>query len=148
MSSPLASRLSPAAPSRKADQRPEHKLSTSAEARHRILQNLKPRIALHDSCVPQLVAARAAAQPDAPALVAGKEMITYGKLNDRTNQLANYLHALGCNQDSATDSDTLVGICLDRSSAGTICALGVLKAGAAYLSLDPAYPIERLTFIE
>lgn len=147
MSSPLASRLSPTAPSRTAGTRPETKLNTSAEARHRVLQKLKPRIALHESCVPHLVAARAAAKPDAPALLAGKEMITYGKLNDRANQLANYLLALGVNQDGSTDSDNLVGIWLDRSVAGTVCALGVLKAGAAYLPLDPAYPIERLTFM-
>lgn len=102
---------------------------------------------MHESCVPQLIAARAAAKPDAPALLAGKEMITYGKLNDRANQLANYLLALGVNHDRSTDGDTLVGICLDRSVAGTVCALGVLKAGAAYLPLDPAYPIERLTFM-
>ena len=43
--------------------------------------------------------------------------------------------------------NSLVGLCLDRSLAGVVCALGVLKAGAAYLPLDPAYPLERLAFM-
>src|SRR6185295_5268711 len=48
---------------------------------------------------------------------------------------------------NAAGSDSLVGICLDRSLAGVVSALGVLKAGAAYLPLDPAYPLERLGFM-
>ena len=147
MSSPLASRLSSTAPSRPAGTRPETNLSTSAETRHRVLRNIKPRIAPEPNCVPQLVAEHAAATPDAPALLAGPEMITYGKVNDRANQLAHYLLALGIDRDTPADSDNLVGICLDRSVAGTVCALGVLKAGGAYLPLDPAYPVERLAFM-
>jgi len=142
MSSPLASRLSSTAPSRPAGTR----LATSAETRRLTLQNTNSRIEARN-CVPQLVAAHAAATPDAPALFAGPEMITYGKVNDRANQIAHYLLALGVDQNQSAASDNLVGICLDRSVAGTVCALGVLKAGGAYLPLDPVYPVERLTFM-
>ena len=95
-------------------------------------------------CVPQLVAARAASAPNAPALLADKEMVTYRELNDRANQLAHYLIALGVGSDSP---DNLVGLCLDRSVTAVVCALAILKAGGAYLPLDPGYPSERLAFI-
>jgi amino acid adenylation domain-containing protein len=90
------------------------------------------------------VDACAIATPDAPALQAGAEMMTYGELNRRANQLAHYLISLGVGSD---DDESLVAICLDRSFAGAVCALAVLKAGAAYLPLDPSYPVERLTFM-
>ncbi len=95
-------------------------------------------------CVPELVAARAASAPDAPALMAGNEVVTYRELNDRANQLAHYLIALGVRSDYP---DNLVGLCLDRSVTTVVCALAILKAGAAYLPLDPGYPSERLAFM-
>jgi amino acid adenylation domain-containing protein len=95
-------------------------------------------------CVSQLVAARAEATPKAPALFAGAETISYGKLNHRANQIARYLISL---DEWSSDTNNIVGLCLDRSIAGVVSALGVLKAGAAYLPLDPTYPIERLVFM-
>ncbi len=92
-------------------------------------------------CVPQLVAARAAAAPHTPALIMGAESLTYRELNHRASRLANYLIALG------VESESLVGLCLDRSTTAVVCALGILKAGGAYLPLDPAYPTERLAFM-
>jgi amino acid adenylation domain-containing protein len=103
-----------------------------------------------ESCVPQLVAAQAAAAPDVAALIAGGEMMTYGELNDRANQMAHYLMGFGVGAHSAGNADNLdsiVGLCLDRSVTGVVCALGILKAGGAYLPLDPAYPAERLAFM-
>ena len=96
------------------------------------------------NCVPQLVDLRAAETPDAPALSTDSETMTYGELNSRANQLAHYLISLGVNKDN---SESLVALCIDRSLAGVVCALGVLKAGAAYLPLDPSYPRERLSFM-
>jgi amino acid adenylation domain-containing protein len=96
------------------------------------------------SFVPAQVDARAFASPDAPALQAGAEMMTYGELNRRANQLAHYLISLGVGSGG---DESIVGLCLDRSLTGTVCALGILKAGAAYLPLDPSYPIERLVFM-
>jgi amino acid adenylation domain-containing protein len=91
--------------------------------------------------VAELVAAQAAATPNAIALMARGESITYGELDKRANQLANYLIALG------VGPETIVGLCLDRSPESVMCALAVLKAGGAYLPLDPAYPSERVLFM-
>jgi amino acid adenylation domain-containing protein len=94
-----------------------------------------------DRCVSDLVAARAAATPDAPAVLAGTRVLSYRELDQRSNQLAHQLITLG------VERETLVGICMNRSTETIVCALGVLKAGGAYLPLDPAYPIERLNFM-
>src|SRR5437660_930080 len=91
--------------------------------------------------VAELVTAQAAAKPNAVALMAGGGSVTYGELDKRANQLANYLIALG------VGPETIVGLCLDRSPESVMCALAVLKAGGAYLPLDPAYPSERLLFM-
>jgi amino acid adenylation domain-containing protein len=91
--------------------------------------------------VAQLVSYRAHTVPHAIALKSGAEALSYGELDQIANQLAHYLITLGVGPDS------LVGLCLERSLDSVICALGVLKAGAAYLPLDPSYPIERLAFM-
>jgi len=94
-----------------------------------------------DICVPQLVAMHAAATPDAVALIAGDQMLSYKELNRRANQLAHHLQTLGVR------SNALVALCVDRSLEMVVGLLGVLKAGGAYVPLDPAYPLERLTFM-
>lgn len=97
-----------------------------------------------DRCVQQLVAARAASMPDAPALTAGQEALTYGELDERANQLAHHLIALGVRPEGPNN---LVALCLERSVTAVVCALGILKAGGAYLPLDPSYPSDRLAFM-
>lgn len=78
----------------------------------------------------------------APALAGThEEQLTYGELNRRANQLAHYLQKLG------VGPDVPVGISLDRSPELVIGLLGVLKAGGAYLPLDPTFPKERLAFM-
>jgi len=94
-----------------------------------------------DRCVPQLVAAQAGVKPDSPAVSAGGQMLTYRQLDEQANQLAHHLIALGVKRE------TIVGLCMDRSPEAVVCALAVLKAGGAYLPLDPAYPVERLAFM-
>jgi len=94
-----------------------------------------------------LIDQRAAETPNAPAIYAGAEALTYAELNGRANQLAHYLISLGVGGDNPARSESLVGLCLDRSLAGVVSALGVLKAGGAYLPFDPAYPLERLAFM-
>lgn len=79
--------------------------------------------------------------PDATAVVAGTEEITYADLNRRANQLAWYLQQLGVRPELP------VGICMERSIDMIVAMLGILKAGGAYVPLDPAYPLERLTFM-
>ena len=94
-----------------------------------------------DKCVHELFQERAERDPDAVALIFGNDRFTYGELNSRANQLSHYLRKLGVGPES------LAGICLERSLEMVIGILGILKAGAAYVPLDPAYPKERLEFI-
>ena len=94
-----------------------------------------------DACVPQLVAAQAAITPDAIAVVAGKQVLSYGELNQRANQLAHYLQILD------VGPNVLVGLCMERSLDMVVGLLGILKAGGAYVPLDPVYPSERLAFM-
>jgi amino acid adenylation domain-containing protein len=71
----------------------------------------------------------------------GNIQISYAELNQRANALAKHLRVLG------VEPESLVGVCLERSVAMIVALLGVLKAGAAYVPLDPAYPQERLDFM-
>ena len=79
--------------------------------------------------------------PEAVAVQFGAEFLTYRQLNERANQLAWRLRALG------VGAETLVGICMERSLELIVGLLGILKAGGAYVPLDPEYPAERLVFI-
>jgi amino acid adenylation domain-containing protein len=94
-----------------------------------------------DMCVPQLVAKQAALTPNALALFAGGQMLSYRKVNERANQLAHYLLGLG------VGPNVLVGLCVERSLDMVVGLLGILKAGGVYLPLDPSYPTERLSFM-
>src|SRR2546421_2162933 len=91
--------------------------------------------------VPHLVAGQATATPDAVALVAGHQRLTYRELNQRANQLAHYLQTLGVRPN------VLVGLCVERSLDLVVGLLGILKAGGTYVPLDPTYPAERLSFM-
>jgi amino acid adenylation domain-containing protein len=91
--------------------------------------------------VPELVSLCASVTPDALALSYSDEQLSYRELEQRSNQLAHYLRSLG------VGPEVLVGICLERVPAMAVAALAVLKAGGAYLPLDPAYPPERLAFM-
>ncbi len=94
-----------------------------------------------NKCFHQLFEAQVKQTPDAIALVFGNQKLSYKELNIRSNQLAHYLKKIGVKTES------LVGICVERSPEMIIGLLGVLKAGGAYLPLDPSYPQERLNFI-
>ncbi|HWB39716.1 MAG TPA: amino acid adenylation domain-containing protein, partial [Gemmatimonadales bacterium] len=89
----------------------------------------------------QLVETQARRTPDATAVVCDGEEISYRELNRRANRLAHRLKAAGVGPES------LVGIYLERSVEMVIGLLGTLKAGGAYLPLDPSYPRERLAFM-
>ncbi|BCJ65767.1 non-ribosomal peptide synthetase [Polymorphospora rubra] len=89
----------------------------------------------------QLVEAQAARDPDAVAVVLDDQELTYGELNARANRLAHHLRGRG------VGPDRLVAICVERSLDTVVGLLAVLKAGGAYLPLDPAYPVERLAYM-
>jgi amino acid adenylation domain-containing protein len=92
-------------------------------------------------CLHQLIEAQVERTPDAIAVSFADEHLTYRELNERANQLARYLQTLG------VKPEVLVGVCIDRSLDMLVGLLGILKAGAAYLPLDPGYPQERLDLI-
>ena len=94
-----------------------------------------------EACVHELVAARARSSPDAPALASRDTTLTYGQLDRLANQLANRLRKLGAGRE------VLVGLCVERSPALGVGALGIVKSGAAYLSLDATLPDDRLAFM-
>ncbi len=96
---------------------------------------------MRDLCLHQLFEAAADRSPETVALIDGTQEITYAGLERRANQLARHLLRLGAGPE------TLVGICTARTAGMVVAMLGTLKAGAAYLSLDPAYPRERLAFM-
>ncbi|HEV7649883.1 MAG TPA: amino acid adenylation domain-containing protein [Actinophytocola sp.] len=94
------------------------------------------------STVHELFAACAAAQPDEIAVVSADQQITYGELEARANQLANYL------RDAGTGPGTVVIVHLERSVDTMVALLAILKAGGAYLPVEPSVPESRIrTFI-
>ncbi|PQQ26173.1 non-ribosomal peptide synthetase [Photorhabdus hindustanensis] len=80
-------------------------------------------------------------RPDAIAIVDGERQMSYATLNNKANQVANYLIEQGVRPDSR------VAICLPRSSEMVVAMLATLKAGAAYVPMDPDYPDGRLQFM-
>jgi amino acid adenylation domain-containing protein len=94
-----------------------------------------------ERCAHQLFEAQVRTTPDALALVFEGEQLSYRQLDVRANRLAHRLQALGVGPEVA------VGICVQRSTDMVVSLLAVLKAGGAYLPLDPAYPKERLAFM-
>ncbi len=91
--------------------------------------------------VHELVAEQVRRVPDRTAIVAGSESVTYAELGRRSNRLANHLRSLGIGRGA------LVGVCLPRTVELPIALLAVMKSGAGYLPLDPAYPSERLEYM-
>lgn len=91
-----------------------------------------------DKCLHQLVEAQMTS--DKIALVTSEERLTYEELNRRANKLAHYLLNLG------VKTEDKVGVCLARNADLVVSLLAVLKAGGAYLALDPAYPKKRNAF--
>jgi amino acid adenylation domain-containing protein len=126
---------------------PENKISelpllSAAEQQQLLIEwNQTQRTWGQDLCIHQLIELQAKKTPDAVAVVFQEQELTYGELNQRANQLAQYLRYLG------VKADTLVGICVERSLEMLVGLLGILKAGSAYVPLDPAYPQERLALM-
>ncbi len=92
------------------------------------------------ACLPQMVSAQASITPDAIAVEHNGKVLTYAQLDSRAGELAGHLRALGAGPN------VVVGLCLARSAAMIVGALGVLKAGGAYLPIDPDSPPARLAF--
>ncbi|GAB6094454.1 hypothetical protein JCM14469_07060 [Desulfatiferula olefinivorans] len=91
-----------------------------------------------DRCVHQLFRAAARRSPDATALICDHRTMSYAQLDRRSDELSVYLH------DRGLGAGHVVGLCVERTEDMMTAVLGVLKAGAAYLPLDPEYPADRL----
>jgi amino acid adenylation domain-containing protein len=91
--------------------------------------------------LPGLFEAQAAASPEATAVVFRDEAVSYGELNARANRLARLLVSRGVGPES------IVAVALERSVELMVSLLAVLKAGGAYLPVDPGYPAERIAFM-
>lgn len=91
--------------------------------------------------VVDLFRAQARVSPNAIAIADQEEALSYSVLDERSERLAHHLRQLGISPGE------IIGLCLPRSAATAVAALGILRAGAAYLPLDPSYPAERLRFI-
>jgi amino acid adenylation domain-containing protein/FkbM family methyltransferase len=89
----------------------------------------------------EIVGRQAARTPEAVAVEFEGESLTYAELDARANQLARHLRGLGVGPEA------VVGVCVERSFEMVVGLLGVLKAGGAYLPLDPALPAERLAWM-
>ena len=94
-----------------------------------------------NTCIHELIEAQAQASPDRAALLFEDQTLTYAELNKKANQLAHFLLKKGVQRGD------LVGIHLPRSLDMVVAVLGILKAGAVFIPLDPAYPAARLAFI-
>lgn len=92
----------------------------------------------HDACFHDLFAEQAGRTPEAMAVVFKNGHLSFGELNAQSNRLARYLRRCGVGPES------LVGLCLERSVEMLVAALGILKAGGAFVPLDPAQPRQRL----
>ncbi|AEW99306.1 non-ribosomal peptide synthetase [Streptantibioticus cattleyicolor] len=88
-----------------------------------------------------LFEARVDAAPDAPAVVCGDRVLSYRELDEEANRLAHHLRARGVGREQ------IVGICLPRSERMVVTVLALLKAGAAYVPLDPMYPRRRVAYM-
>ncbi|AZC82780.1 non-ribosomal peptide synthetase [Pseudomonas chlororaphis] len=112
-----------------------------AAERQQLLFGLNPVRHFADTAlIHQQVEAQAAAQPEATALIHEGRQLSYGELNRRANQLAHRLLALGVRPDDR------VAICVERGLEMIVGLLGILKAGAGYVPIDPAYPQERIAY--
>jgi amino acid adenylation domain-containing protein len=94
-----------------------------------------------EPCLHRLIALQAERSPGAVAVVFEGETLTYAELDRRANQLSHFLLSLGVRPDR------FVGLCVERSLEMVVGMLGILKAGCAYVPLDPSYPQDRLEYM-
>ncbi|RUL69473.1 non-ribosomal peptide synthetase, partial [Dyella choica] len=100
-----------------------------------------PAAAVPETCLPECFQAQVTRTPEAVSVSFGRELLSYRQLNERANQLAHRLISQGIGPEH------IVALALPRSAELVVALIAVLKAGAAYLPLDPDYPSDRLSFM-
>ena len=117
-------------------------LLTSAERQQLLVDwNQTQQEYPRDKCVHELFEEQVERAPEATAVIFEDQRLTYRQLNERATRLARQLQIMG------VGPDRLVGICVERSLEMVVGLLGILKAGGAFVPLDPEYPQERLAFM-
>ncbi|MFF3334803.1 amino acid adenylation domain-containing protein [Streptomyces sp. NPDC002888] len=125
---------------------PEQPLSSvhvldEATAHHMLTEWNDTAVEVAPLTVPELFAAQVARTPGAVAVVADGVSLSYAELDARSNRLARYL--IGC----GVGPESVVGVCLERGVELLVAVLGVLKAGGAYMTIDPEYPAQRVAYM-
>ncbi|MFY9622653.1 MAG: amino acid adenylation domain-containing protein [Pyrinomonadaceae bacterium] len=116
-------------------------IGSAEEQQQLVTWNATQAVYPKDKTIHQLFEEQARRTPDRPAVIDGDTAMTYRLLDERANQLAHLLGNLG------VASNVLVAICLEKSAEMVVALLAVLKAGGAYLPLNPEFPKERLRFM-
>ncbi|MDG9872547.1 amino acid adenylation domain-containing protein [Pseudomonas juntendi] len=127
-----------------APQRPLAELALlAADEQRRVIAQWNPALTEYPAapCLHVAIEAQAARVPQAIAVVAGEQRVTYDELNRRANRLAHLLRAAG------VGPDVRVGVALERGVDMVVGLLAILKAGGAYVPMDPEYPAERLAYM-
>ena len=116
-------------------------LLSASEKRDMLVNFNQTAAALPARNVIELFEAQAQATPENIALMCGSRKLSYRELNEQADQLARYLRQHGVN------TEKIVGVCLDRSPELIVGILAILKAGGAFLPIDPTLPPERINFM-
>ena len=114
-----------------------------SHAATKILEGFNPSASepIPETCLHHLFETQADRQPDAPCIRTPQGVLSYGQVEQRANALAHVLQSKGVQPDAA------VGVMLERGPSLYVSVLAVLKAGGAYLPMDPGYPSDRLQFM-
>lgn len=120
----------------------ELRLMPDSERQHLLVEwNRTPRVSPQDKCISEWFEDQVMRTPEAVAAVLHGETLSFLELNQRANRLAHHLRSLGAGPN------VMVALCTGRSFEMLVALLAILKAGAAYVPLDPRLPRERLRFI-
>jgi amino acid adenylation domain-containing protein len=92
-------------------------------------------------CLHEVFEEQAAATPDRMAVFSNERELSFAALNGRANQLAHFLRSYG------VGPEVRVAVCLERSAEMIVSVLGILKAGGAFVPIDPGYPADRVAFL-
>ncbi|MFK7802578.1 MAG: amino acid adenylation domain-containing protein [Anaerolineae bacterium] len=103
--------------------------------------NQTERIYPADLTLPEIVSRQAGQIPFKPAILDDDKTLTYREVDQRANLLSRYFQTIG------VSPGMLVGLCLERSADMVVAALAIMRAGAAYVPMDPDYPIDRLIYM-